>query len=89
MHPVEVILCAILIQLVDPSLENVFNITCDTLKSPVLLNCKENTVGVPSVSEKTIIIPYDVGLVDNVITFQLAYSYRLCSDNELVNLSGT
>ena len=72
----------------DPNLGNIFNITCDIIESPVLLDCKESTVGVPSISEKTILIPYNVGLIDNTISFRLAYSYRLCGDNEVVTLSG-
>lgn len=72
----------------DPNLKDIFNITCDIIESPVLLDCKESTVGVPSISEKTILIPYNAGLIDNTISFRLAYSYRLCGDNEVVNLSG-
>lgn len=72
----------------DPNLKNIFNITCDIIESPVLLDCKENTVGVPNISQKTILFPYNVGLMDNIISFRLAYSYRLCGDNEVVNLTG-
>ena len=72
----------------DPNLKNIFNITCDIIESPVLLDCEENTVGMPSISEKTILLPYGVGLMNNTVSFQLAYSYRLCGDNEEVNLSG-
>ena len=72
----------------DPNLKNIFNITCDIIESPVLLDCEENTVGMPSISEKTILLPYGIGLMDNTVSFRLVYSYRLCDDNEEVNLSG-
>ena len=72
----------------DPNLRNIFNISCDIIESPVLLDCVENAVGVPSISQKTILFPYGAGLMDDMITFRLAYSYRLCGDNEIVKLSG-
>ena len=54
----------------------------------VTLNCADITIGVPSIVEQTVLVPYDAGLRENNATFRLLYQYLLCSDFEEVNITG-
>ena len=78
------------LQLTDPNLMRVFNISCLFIETPaqVTLNCEDITIGMPTISQQSVLVPYDAGLMENSATFRLAYSYFMCSDSEEVNVSG-
>ena len=68
-----------------------FNISCQLVGDigAALLDCLDFTVGIPTIAEHTILIPYNSGLRNgNDITFRLIYSYRLCSAYEQINFTG-
>ena len=78
------------LQLIDPNLMSIFNISCLFIETPagVTLNCEDITIGDPTITEQSVLVPYDAGLRENSAIFRLAYSYFLCSDSEEVNVSG-
>ena len=80
----------LLLQLIDQGLMGTFNISCVLIEKPaqVTLNCADITIGVPSIIEQSVLVPYDAGLRENNATFRLAYKYLLCNDSEEVNITG-
>ena len=68
-----------------------FNISCQLIEDPSAapLNCLDFTIGIPTITEHTILMPYNSALLRNGgVTFRLVYSYRLCSAYEQVNFTG-
>ena len=67
-----------------------FNISCQLIEDPSAapLNCLDFTTGIPTITEHTILMPYNSGLRKGGVTFRLVYSYRLCSAYEQVNFTG-
>ena len=78
------------LQLIDPNLMSIFKISCLFIETPagVTLNCEDIIIGDPTITEQSVLVPYDAGLRENSAIFRLAYSYFLCSDSEVVNVSG-
>ena len=76
--------------MIDPNLVAAFNISCLFIETPaqITFNCDDITIGEPSIAEQTVLVPYDAGLMDNNATFRLAYQYHLCSDSEVVDITG-
>ena len=77
-------------QLIDRNLVAAFNISCLFIETPaqITLNCADISIGEPSIVEQTVLVPYDAGLMENNATFRLVYRYHLCSDSEVVHISG-
>ena len=67
-----------------------FNISCQLFEDPSVtpLNCLDYTIGTPTITEHTILMPYNSGLMKGGVSFRLVYSYRLCSAYEQVNFTG-
>ena len=67
-----------------------FNISCQLIEDPSAapLNCLDFTIGIPTITEHTILVPYNSALMNGGVTFRLVYSYRLCRAYEQVNFTG-